>query len=66
MEKRRIDDQLQKRVKNYLKDIFSNGMVDNIEAEQTVLKKLSIALREELEFEDKVLIYPSSVRANSS
>jgi len=54
MEKRDIEGSLQKRVKNYLKDIFRNGMVDNIEAEKAVLGKLSIALREELEFEDKV------------
>lgn len=54
MEKRKIDGNLQKRVKNYLKDIFKNGMLDNIEAEKTVLEKLSIALREELEYEDKV------------
>lgn len=33
MEKREIDSSLQKRVKNYLKDIFRNGMIDNIESE---------------------------------
>lgn len=45
------------RIRNYFKYVWKNGMLDTMELEQKVLSKLSTALQEELNYEDKVTIY---------
>jgi hypothetical protein len=41
------------RVKNYFKNVYKNGMLDTMEQEEALLEKMSLALREDLMFEDK-------------
>lgn len=41
------------RVKNYLKDVYASGILENMEKEEEVLKQLSQPLKEELMIEDK-------------